>query len=97
MPAVDLELAPALFHALHRAIGNGLVRACHDLSEGGLAVAVAEMAFAGGVGADLTEPGENRRLSGRMLLFSESQTRFIVEVPCVDTPRLRGGYGRCCR
>ncbi len=33
---------------------RGLVRSCHDLSEGGLAVAVAEMAFAGGVGADLT-------------------------------------------
>ena len=36
------------------AIQHGLVRSCHDLSEGGLAVAVAEMAFAGGIGADLT-------------------------------------------
>ena len=36
---------------MHRAIHAGLVRACHDLSEGGLAVAAAEMAFAGGVGA----------------------------------------------
>ena len=39
------------FAALHRAIQRGLVRACHDLSEGGLAVAAAEMAFAGGLGA----------------------------------------------
>ncbi len=39
------------FAALHRAIEAGLVRACHDLSEGGLAVAVAEMALAGGLGA----------------------------------------------
>ena len=38
------------FAAMHRAIQSGLVRACHDLSEGGLAVAAAEMAFAGGLG-----------------------------------------------
>ena len=42
----------ATFAAVHRAIDAGLVRACHDLSEGGLAVAAAEMAFAGGLGAD---------------------------------------------
>ena len=54
VPRVDLEAAPRLFRQLHEAIARGLVRACHDLSEGGLAVAVAEMAFAGGVGADLT-------------------------------------------
>ena len=41
----------ATFAAVHRAIDGGLVRACHDLSEGGLAVAAAEMAFAGGLGA----------------------------------------------
>ena len=48
VPKVDLELAPQVFAAVHAAITNGLVRACHDLSEGGLAVAIAEMAFAGG-------------------------------------------------
>src|SRR5262249_43378253 len=48
VPRVDFEAAPAVFHALHSAITSGLVRACHDLSEGGLAAAVAEMAFAGG-------------------------------------------------
>ena len=36
---------------------QSLIRSCHDLSEGGLAVAVAEMAFAGGVGAELTSAG----------------------------------------
>ena len=49
------ELAPKVFAAVHAAITQGLVRACHDLSEGGLAVALAEMAFAGGVGADVTD------------------------------------------
>jgi phosphoribosylformylglycinamidine synthase II len=79
-PAVDLESAPRLFHSLHRAITDGLVRSCHDLSEGGMAAAVAEMAFAGGVGADLTELTKTGDLSDEILLFSESQTRFIVEV-----------------
>ena len=47
------DVAKRTFAALHRAISAGLVRACHDLSEGGLAVAAAEMAFAGGLGATL--------------------------------------------
>ena len=54
MPRPDLLRAPGVFARLHEAIREGLVRSCHDLSEGGLAVAAAEMAFAGGVGADLT-------------------------------------------
>ena len=64
------------------------MRVCHDLSEGGLAVAVAEMAFAGGIGADLTRLGD-AQLPDEVLLFSESTTRFVVEV------RRRTGR-RCC-
>jgi phosphoribosylformylglycinamidine synthase len=84
VPRVDLELAPRIFAALHRAISQGLVRACHDLSEGGLAVAAAEMAFAGGLGIDL-DLAPLRDASGleatAELLFSESPTRFLVGVP----------------
>jgi phosphoribosylformylglycinamidine synthase len=79
VPAVDTALAPNLFRRLHDAISRGLVRACHDLSEGGLAAAAAEMAFAGGVGADLTavaSPGSPDEVT----LFAESPTRFLVEV-----------------
>ncbi len=54
VPKVDAKLAKATFLALHKAIYSGLVRACHDLSEGGLAVAAAEMAFAGGLGATIS-------------------------------------------
>ena len=54
VPTVDAERARKTFAALHRAISAGLVRACHDLSEGGLAVAAAEMAFAGGLGARIS-------------------------------------------
>jgi phosphoribosylformylglycinamidine synthase len=80
VPAVNLELAPTIFEKLHTAIQRGLVRSCHDLSEGGLAVALAEMAFAGGVGADVTELRKSGDHPDATLLFSESATRFVVEV-----------------
>jgi phosphoribosylformylglycinamidine synthase II len=94
VPRVDVARAPRLFRGLHEAIRRGLVRACHDLSEGGLAVAVAEMAFAGGVGADLsavaaTAPGE----LDEVLLFSESMTRFVVEVTPAHADALRQCLG----
>jgi phosphoribosylformylglycinamidine synthase II len=82
VPKVDLGLAPRVFAAVHRAISDGLVRACHDLSEGGLAVSLAEMAFAGGIGADVTGlsqlPGADG-LTDEARLFSESPTRFVLE------------------
>jgi phosphoribosylformylglycinamidine synthase len=78
VPRPDLALAPTVFRKLHDAIARGLVRSCHDLSEGGLAVAVAEMAFAGAVGADLAL--SSSPLPDEVLLFSESATRFVVEV-----------------
>jgi phosphoribosylformylglycinamidine synthase len=78
VPTVDREFAPRIFAKLHEAIHRGLVRSCHDLSEGGLAVALAEMAFAGGIGADITRlPGS---LADEVLLFAESPTRFVLEV-----------------
>jgi phosphoribosylformylglycinamidine synthase len=80
VPEVDLELAPRIFRKLHEAMQRGLVRSCHDLSEGGLAVAVAEMAFAGGVGADVTGLAGLAGEADATLLFSESTTRFLVEV-----------------
>lgn len=85
LPRVDLDLAPRLFRQLHAAMRQGLVRSCHDLSEGGLAVAAAEVAFAGGVGADLTlrDP-----LPDTVALFAESPTRFLLEVRKADAAAL---------
>jgi phosphoribosylformylglycinamidine synthase II len=88
VPTVDATAARTTFAALHAAIHGGLVRACHDLSEGGLAVAAAEMAFAGGLGAriELDRVPVDEVLRGRgsepfVHLFSESNTRFLCEVP----------------
>ena len=52
VPEVVAEQAKATFAAVHQAIQSGLVRSCHDMSEGGLAVTLAEMAFAGALGAE---------------------------------------------
>ena len=65
------------------AISRGLVRSCHDLSEGGLAVALAEMALAGGLGADVslgTSRATATAAHDAVLLFSESPSRFLLEV-----------------
>lgn len=84
VPQVDLEMAPQIFAAMHGAIRSGWIRSCHDLSEGGLAVALAEMAFAGELGIDvsLKALAESTDIShDGVLMFSESNTRFVIEVP----------------
>jgi phosphoribosylformylglycinamidine synthase subunit PurSL len=83
VPKVDLALSKKTFLALHEAIEKGLIRSCHDLSEGGLACAIAEMSFAGGFGAkiDLQKvPHSPDASDPTVLLFSESNTRFLCEV-----------------
>jgi phosphoribosylformylglycinamidine synthase len=85
VPHVRLPEARETMAALGAAIREGLVRACHDLSEGGLAVAAAEMAFAGGLGLDLDLGSAPYEGAGEfrldpVLLFSESASRFLVEV-----------------
>ncbi|VVB67692.1 Phosphoribosylformylglycinamidine synthase subunit PurL [Candidatus Norongarragalina meridionalis] len=76
VPQVDKEKAPAIVSALTSAIDSGAVRSCHDLSEGGLGVALAESCFAGGLGADVVLP---KGMRSDFFLFSESNTRFVVE------------------
>ncbi|MFB3888418.1 MAG: phosphoribosylformylglycinamidine synthase subunit PurL [Candidatus Bathyarchaeia archaeon] len=82
VPRVRKAQARKTFRAVTRAIDAGLVKACHDLSEGGLAVAAAEMALASGFGAEL----DLRKVPSEVLerddfvMFSESNSRFLVEV-----------------
>ncbi|QDV30740.1 Phosphoribosylformylglycinamidine synthase subunit PurL [Planctopirus ephydatiae] len=85
VPRVNRELAPRVLARTHQLIAQGLVRSCHDLSEGGLAVALAEMAFAGELGIDI-DLGD---ADATTILFSESTTRFVVEVKPDDEARLR--------
>jgi phosphoribosylformylglycinamidine (FGAM) synthase-like enzyme len=65
------------------AIDKDYLRACHDISEGGLAVASAEMAFSSGYGVELNlkrVPRANVVSRNDFVLFSESNSRFLVEV-----------------
>ena len=69
--------APARYRRLHAAMRAGLVRSCHDVSEGGLAVALAELCIAGRLGIavqSLPHPDPTTAL------FAESTGRFVVEV-----------------
>ena len=83
VPKVDFAVAPKLFARLHQAIRNGYLASCHDLSEGGLAVALAEMCLAGELGAviDISQIIDDGQLSSEAILFSESNSRFLIEVP----------------
>ena len=83
VPKVDTKVAKRTMDLLASATGNGLVRSCHDCSEGGLAVAAAEMSFAGGYGMalDLSQvPVEGGIVRDDLVLFAESNSRFVVEV-----------------
>lgn len=83
VPKVDLNKGPRIAARVAQAIRDGLVQSCHDCSEGGLAVALAEMAFAGGYGieADLRGlPKAEDAVRIDVQLFSESTSRYVVEV-----------------
>ena len=85
VPKVDAIYGRALMERLSKAIEKRFVRSCHDCSEGGMAVTLAEMAFSGGIGADIdlsrwAPPKGQPFLDTERLLFSESNTRFVVEV-----------------
>jgi phosphoribosylformylglycinamidine synthase len=79
-PGVDLKLLSASVDALLEVMGKGWLASCHDVSDGGLAVALAEMCIGGQLGAavDIAPLGRTRPVA---LLFSESNTRWVIEVP----------------
>jgi phosphoribosylformylglycinamidine synthase len=82
VPKVRPVESRRVMRALTRAIRRGLVAACHDLCEGGLAVAAAEMALAGERGLDLRLDAVPATTdAAEALLFAESAGRFLVEVP----------------
>jgi phosphoribosylformylglycinamidine synthase len=83
VPKVDAESAREIYRALAEAIDRRLLASCHDCSDGGLGVALAETAFAGGLGisADISAAPTEESLRADYLLFSESQSRFVVTLP----------------
>jgi phosphoribosylformylglycinamidine synthase len=79
VPNVDLEILGNGIKGIVSSIGEGCIASCHDLSEGGLGVCLAEMCIGGnlGVEVDISKIG---KLRSDVKLFSESDSRWIVEV-----------------
>ena len=97
MPGVDLDAGPSAAAAVHRLIGAGLVRAAHDVSDGGLLVTVAEMLIGGGPGRSAGAPGASIELPGAFdataEAFEESPSRYVLEIEPGKVDRVRSELG----
>jgi len=80
-PPVDLEAERVNGALVRGLIGKGAVAACHDLSDGGLAVGLAEMAMAGAIGADIAIEEAAGDVPLHAFLFGEDQARYLLAVP----------------
>src|SRR6185437_12086552 len=91
-PAVDLDAEKRLAELLHAGAMESLIASAHDLSDGGLAQALAECVLRFGVGARvwLTEIMERDGVDALTALFSESTGRVLVSVPREDDVKFRG-------
>jgi len=96
----DLRATAACYAALHQAMAESLVASCHDCSDGGLAVALAETAFAGGVGMaiGLADVPREDAATDAEILFSESPGRHVVTVRPANAARFEAEKkGRAAR
>ncbi|MEP3246034.1 MAG: phosphoribosylformylglycinamidine synthase subunit PurL [Sneathiella sp.] len=84
-PRIDLAEEKRNGDFVREAIHNGLVTASHDISDGGLAVALCEMALAGDRGADISL---NSNVSSTAALFAEDQARYVITVASQDAEKL---------
>ncbi|WP_422370383.1 phosphoribosylformylglycinamidine synthase subunit PurL [Hoeflea sp.] len=78
-PPVDLMQERRNGDFIRSAIRNGLITACHDISSGGLALALAEMAISSGHGMEIDLTGAQG--PSHALLFGEDQARYVIAVP----------------
>ncbi len=84
-PPVDLEAERRNGDFVRRLIEQGRVTVCHDLSDGGLLVALAEMALAGSIGASITPPADLDKRLHSGWLFGEDQGRYLVTTDDAET------------
>lgn len=83
LPKIDPARLMKVFEAVHGAVNSGKLLACHDISEGGLAAALAEMCFGGGTGANIKIPEGER---AENFLFNETAGCFLAEIPSGTDP-----------
>ena len=86
-PELDLEKEAGLQKAIVELIGNGVVDAVHDCSDGGIAVALAEMSFANSIGARVNLASDG--LFAEFVLFGEDASRIIVSCDSANVARIK--------
>ena len=89
---------PANARAVHGVIRDGLTRTCHDCSEGGLAVALAEMSMGGRLGCDVSLQGLASNAEGLTSIeaaFSETNSRYLLEVEPGNLERVLEALDGC--
>ncbi|WP_240737275.1 phosphoribosylformylglycinamidine synthase subunit PurL [Hymenobacter metallicola] len=90
VPKVRFEEAKALYTLMGQANDQGLIQSCHDVSDGGLAVALAEATFGYGFGAEVELP---EGLPVSVQLFAESHSRFVATVAPEDVVAFEQHFG----
>ncbi|MFA5333381.1 MAG: AIR synthase-related protein [Candidatus Nanoarchaeia archaeon] len=80
VPKVRIEQAIKTYNSLEQAINNELLVSCNPVNIGGLGVALSEASLGGKIGMNIDINGINSNLRDDFLLFSESQSRFVVTV-----------------
>ena len=80
VPKTDAKFLRQHISTLLSSIDKGLVASCHDVSEGGIGVCLSEMAIGGNIGAEVDISNVGQDLRTDFKLFSESNTRWIIEV-----------------
>jgi phosphoribosylformylglycinamidine synthase len=83
VPIVNIEKAKNIYRSMSEATDRGLVHSIHTPTKGGLGVALAKSAFAGGYGLNvsLSKVPYSGTKRNDVILFSESNSRFVVTVP----------------
>ena len=85
VPRTDPAVLQTSMNALREAMNAGLIASCHDVAEGGLAVTICEMAIGGDLGVSVDIANVNPGIRTDFTLFSESNSRWVVEVARPET------------
>jgi phosphoribosylformylglycinamidine synthase len=80
VPKTDLKILKNCMNSIITSIDKDYISSCHDISEGGIAVCISEMTIGGDIGAEIDISNINKNLRTDFKLFSESNTRWILEI-----------------
>ncbi len=80
VPKIDINVLKNCMNAILTAIEKNQIVSCHDISEGGIGICLSEMCIGGDIGIEIDLSNVSKNLRSDFKLFSESNTRWIVEV-----------------